>query len=334
MYRIGIVGRGFVGSAVEFGFSDKTEYVLFINDKDESKSVNSLEDVVSYSDFIFLSVPTPSNEDGSVNLNYVEDALQEISFLTSDIEQGAFSLDNIILIRSTIPPGTTRKLQQKYQNLNLVFNPEFLTERSANFDFINQTRFILGGDKKHTNKVADLYRWRFGETIPVIETSYQTAELIKYMNNCFFATKVSFLNEMRQVSDLCEADWNMAVEGFIRDGRIGHSHMNVPGPDGKFGFGGKCFPKDVSAMIDFGNKLGLDMHTLSGVWNTNCEVRPEKDWENNASGVAWEKSEQLEIPFESEEWEKEYIPELGNRYTLKDIEMIQEGVRQHQSDKE
>ena len=300
MYRIGIVGRGFVGSAVEFGFSDKTEYVLFINDKDESKSVNSLEDVVSYSDFIFLSVPTPSNEDGSVNLNYVEDALQEISFLTSDIEQGAFSLDNIILIRSTIPPGTTRKLQQKYQNLNLVFNPEFLTERSANFDFINQTRFILGGDKKHTNKVADLYRWRFGETIPVIETSYQTAELIKYMNNCFFATKVSFLNEMRQVSDLCEADWNMAVEGFIRDGRIGHSHMNVPGPDGKFGFGGKCFPKDVSAMIDFGNKLGLDMHTLSGVWDTNCEVRPEKDWENNASGVAWEKSEQLEIPFGSE----------------------------------
>jgi UDPglucose 6-dehydrogenase len=120
------------------------------------------------------------------------------------------------------------------------------------------------------------------------------------MNNCFFATKVSFLNEMRQVSDLCEADWNMAVEGFIRDGRIGHSHMNVPGPDGKFGFGGKCFPKDVSAMIDFGNKLGLDMHTLSGVWDTNCEVRPEKDWENNASGVAWEKSEQLEIPFGSE----------------------------------
>jgi len=337
MYNLGIVGRGFVGSAVEFGFSPQTGCDvnnMYIYDKDKSKSLHPLENVVLYSDIIFLSVPTPSNSDGSINLSYVEDALQEISEITSDVAQSMVLLDNIILIRSTVTPGTTRKLQQKYQNLNLVFNPEFLTERSANFDFINQTRFILGGDKKHTNKVADLYRWRFGETIPVIETSYQTAELIKYMNNCFFATKVSFLNEMRQVSDLCEADWNMAVEGFIRDGRIGHSHMNVPGPDGKFGFGGKCFPKDVSAMIDFGNKLGLDMHTLSGVWNTNCEVRPEKDWENNASGVAWEKSEQLEIPFESEEWEKEYIPELGNRYTLKDVEMIQEGVRQHQSDKE
>jgi len=300
MYKIGIVGRGFVGSAVEFGFSPQTGCDvddLYIYDKNESRSLHTLEDVVVYSDFIFLSVPTPSNEDGSINLSYVEDALQEMSEIYSHAELSGYPVENIILIRSTVTPGTTRKLQQKYQNLNLVFNPEFLTERSANFDFINQTRYILGGDKKYTNKVADLYRWRFGDTIPVIETNYQTAELIKYMNNCFFATKVSFLNEMKQVSDRCEADWDRAVEGFIRDGRIGHSHMNVPGPDGKFGFGGKCFPKDISAMISFGNKLGLDMHTLSGAWNTNLEVRPERDWEDNDTGVAWEKSKQIEINF-------------------------------------
>ena len=321
MYKIGIVGRGFVGSAVEFGFSPQTGCDvddLYIYDKDKLRSLHSLEDVVLYSDFIFLSVPTPSNEDGSINLSYVEDALQRISEITAEIEQEISpvptDLDNIVLIRSTVTPGTTKKLQEKYQNLRLVFNPEFLTERSANFDFINQTRYILGGDKQNTNKVADLYRWRFGDTIPVIETNYQTAELIKYMNNCFFATKVSFLNEMKQVSDRCEADWDMAVEGFIRDGRIGHSHMSVPGPDGKFGFGGKCFPKDISAMISFGNKLGLNMHTLNGVWNTNCEVRPEKDWEDNDTGVAWVKEER--------------------KFTLKDVEMIQEAVRQHESDKE
>ena len=321
MYNIGIVGRGFVGSAVEFGFSPQTGCDvnnMYIYDKDKLRSLHSLEDVVLYSDFIFLSVPTPSNEDGSINLSYVEDALQRISEITAEIEQEISpvptDLDNIVLIRSTVTPGTTKKLQEKYQNLRLVFNPEFLTERSANFDFINQTRYILGGDKQNTNKVADLYRWRFGDTIPVIETNYQTAELIKYMNNCFFATKVSFLNEMKQVSDRCEADWDMAVEGFIRDGRIGHSHMSVPGPDGKFGFGGKCFPKDVSAMISFGNKLGLNMHTLNGVWNTNCEVRPEKDWEDNDTGVAWVKEER--------------------KFTLKDVEMIQEAVRQQESDKE
>jgi len=317
MYNIGIVGRGFVGSAVEFGFSPQTGCDLnnmYIYDKDKSRSLHTLENVVCYSDFIFLSVPTPSNEDGSINLSYVEEALQEISEITSDITENMVLMDNIVLVRSTVTPGTTRKLQEKYQNLNLVFNPEFLTERSANFDFINQARYILGGEEKYTNRVANLYRWRFGESIPVIETNYQTAELIKYMNNCFFATKVSFLNEMRQVSDLCDADWDKAVEGFIRDGRIGHSHMNVPGPDGKFGFGGKCFPKDVSAMISFGNQLGLNMHTLNGVWDTNCEVRPEKDWEDNDTGVAWVKEER--------------------KFTLKDIEMIQDAVRQHESDKE
>ena len=300
MYNIGIVGRGFVGSAVEFGFSPQTGCDvnnMYIYDKNESRSLHSLEDVVVYSDFIFLSVPTPSNSDGSINLSYVEDALQEMSEIYSHAELSGYPVENIILIRSTVTPGTTRKLQQKYQNLDLVFNPEFLTERSANFDFINQTRYILGGEKHHTHKVSELYRWRFGDTIPVIETNYQTAELIKYMNNCFFATKISFLNEMKQVSDRCEADWDRAVEGFIRDGRIGHSHMSVPGPDGKFGFGGKCFPKDISAMISFGNQLGLDMHTLSGVWNTNLEVRPEKDWEDNDTGVAWEKSQQIEINF-------------------------------------
>ena len=124
-----------------------------------------------------------------------------------------------------------------------------------------------------------MYRWRFGKSISVIETNTVTAELIKYMNNCFFATKVSFMNEMRLVSDACGADWETAVDGFIRDGRIGHSHLNVPGHDGKFGFGGVCFPKDVQAMIDLGKKLGVEMHTLKGAWETNLKVRPEKDWE-------------------------------------------------------
>ena len=88
------------------------------------------------------------------------------------------------------------------------------------------------------------------------------------------------MNEMRMVADRCGVDWNTAAEGFVRDGRIGHSHIAVPGPDGKFGFGGSCFPKDIRAMIDFGDTLGLDMDTLKGVWSTNLEVRPDKDWEN------------------------------------------------------
>ena len=275
MKKIGIIGRGFVGSAVEFGFSAQTgcDAEVRVYDKDPSKSIHTLTDTVNKSDFIFLSVPTPSNPNGSMHLGILESALQ-------DIESVNKRSNNIVLIRSTIIPGTTKKLQNKFKKLNLVFNPEFLTERSAKFDFINQARFILGGRKKYTRMVADLYKWRFGEATPCIETNFETAELVKYMNNCFFATKVSFLNEMKQVADKAGVDWDLAVEGFVRDGRIGHSHLSVPGPDGKFGFGGSCFPKDIQAMINFGDELNLDLTTLKGAWQTNLKVRPEKDWEN------------------------------------------------------
>lgn len=271
--KIGIIGKGFVGGAVMFGFSPNTgcDTEVKVYDKNPNRSLNTLDEVVNESDFIFLSVPTPANLDGSVNLDIVDEALSSINDITKK--------DNIILLRSTMTPGSTAKFQKKYPQLKLVFNPEFLTERNAKFDFINQSRYIIGGEPDNTSQVAEMYRWRFGKSISVIETNTATAELIKYMNNCFFATKVSFMNEMRLVSEASGADWETAVDGFIRDGRIGHSHLNVPGHDGKFGFGGVCFPKDILAMIDLGKKLGVEMHTLKGAWETNLKVRPEKDWE-------------------------------------------------------
>ena len=273
--KIGIVGKGFVGSAVQNGFSPNTgcDAEVRVYDKNPSRSLHSLEETVNESDVVFISVPTPAGIDGKIDLTILNDAI-------NDINEVSINRETIFLVRSTVVPGTTSNIQQTFPKLRIVFNPEFLTERSANFDFINQTRFILGGSKDNTTKVADLFRDRFGESIPVIETNYETAELIKYMNNCFFATKVSFLNEMYQVAEKSGVDWELAVDGFVRDGRIGHSHMNVPGPDGKFGFGGSCFPKDIQAMINHGESLDLNMNTLKGVWNTNLEVRPERDWEN------------------------------------------------------
>ena len=221
MKKIGIIGRGFVGSAVEFGFSAQTgcDAIVKVFDKDPKISLHSLSETINESDFIFVSVPTPSNSDGSINIDILHSVLSDINQINNS--------DNIILIRSTITPGTTRKFEKEFPKLKFVFNPEFLTERSAKYDFINQSRFILGGDKVYTSKVASLFRWRFGHSTPVIETNFETAELIKYMNNCFFATKVSFLNEMKLISDQIGSDWDVAVEGFQRDGRIGHSHLSV-----------------------------------------------------------------------------------------------------------
>ena len=242
MKKIGIIGRGFVGSAVEFGFSAQCgcSAQLKSYDIDPKKSKDSLEETVNESDFIFLSVPTPSNPDG-IDISFLINALNSIKEVNK-------RSDNIILIRSTIVPGTTKRLQERFSTLNIIFNPEFLTQRSAKYDFINQSRFVLGGDDLYTQKVAELYRWRFGKTIQVIMTNYETAEMIKYMNNCFFSTKVSFMNEMYQICEAINGNWDSALEGFITDGRIGNSHIDVPGHDGDMGFGGKCFPKDLNAI--------------------------------------------------------------------------------------
>ena len=280
--KIGIVGNGFVGSSVAFGFSPNTgcdvEHVK-IYDKDKSKKTHELDEVVNTSDYIFLSVPTPSNPDGSISLDIIYDVFEEIHNVM-DYAKSQNSYDNqpIILLRSTVTPGTTRQIHKKYPLMRIVFNPEFLTERSAKLDFINQARFIVGGSTGDLDAVEKLFKWRFGQSMPIIKTNYETAELIKYMNNCFFATKVSFLNEMYQVADKCGANWDEAIEGFVRDGRVGHSHMNVPGPDGKFGFGGSCFPKDIQAMINYAEKLGVSPNVLRGAWEKNLDVRPEEDW--------------------------------------------------------
>ncbi len=274
MKNIGIIGRGFVGSAVANGLSSATGYEtkIRIYDKDRSKSTHSLNETINDSSIIFISVPTPASKDGSIDLNILKSLLQECNdSITNE--------DAIFLVRSTVVPGTCSKLQNEFKNLNIVFNPEFLTERSAHFDFINQSRVILGGEKTLTSRVKALYNDRFGDYLPVIETTFETAELIKYMNNLFFATKVSFLNEMKLISDKIDANWDTAVEGFILDGRIGHSHLSVPGPDGKLGFGGSCFPKDIQALIAFCDKIDVKPNVLIGAWKTNLFVRPEKDWE-------------------------------------------------------
>jgi UDPglucose 6-dehydrogenase len=273
--NIGIIGFGFVGSSVAYGFSPQTGFddaTIRIYDKDISKSTHSMEDVLDKSDFIFLSVPTQSNPDGTINISILHDVLGEIS--SHGTKDGC-----IVLVRSTITPGTTRSFQEKYQNITFVFNPEFLTERSAKFDFINQSRFILGGTPENTKKVSELFKKRFGNSTPTIETNFETAEFIKYMNNCYYATKVSFMNEMRLIADNSNVDWDAAVDGFVRDGRIGHSHLAVPGPDGKRGFGGSCFPKDIQALMSYAESIGVNTNVLQGAWETNLEVRPDKDWE-------------------------------------------------------
>ena len=272
--KIGIVGNGYVGGAIAHGFSPAStgKCEVKVYDILPERSLNTLDETINDSDFIFVSVPTPMNKNGSISLKFINQAFKEINGVNR-------RSDNVIILKSTVIPGTTEKLQEKYPNLNIVFNPEFLTEKSARLDFINQSRIILGGNKLHTAKVAELFNERF-KYCHIIQTDYKTAEIIKYFCNVFFSIKVSFANEMKQICNTIGADWETALEGFVADGRIGDSHLSVPGPDGKLGFSGSCFPKDINAFISFAEDIGIDVNTVKGAWKTNLKVRPERDWEN------------------------------------------------------
>lgn len=270
MTKIGIIGNGFVGSSIVHGFILHVDDIL-IFDNDSKKSSHSLEDTVEQSQIIFLCVPTPMYESGECDTSIIEDTVKNLSVLDKINEK-------VIVIKSTVVPGTVEKLAEKYPNLNFVFNPEFLTERKARLDFINAARIVLGSNKPEAlEKVESLYRIRFPHT-KIIKTDFGTAQLIKYMTNCFFATKVSFMNEMFQVCQVINGDWETAIEGFITDGRIGNSHIDVPGHDGDLGFGGKCFPKDINAMIKRSEDLGVDPKVLKAAWEKNKEVRKKLDW--------------------------------------------------------
>jgi UDPglucose 6-dehydrogenase len=144
---------------------------------------------------------------------------------------------------------------------------------------------VLGGQNKNTKKVASLYRDRF-PYIKIIETDFGTSQFIKYMANCFFATKVSFMNEMKQAADKIGINWHDAMEGFITDGRIGNSHLDVPGHDGSYGFGGKCFPKDINAFISFFESLGINPSVMKAAWKKNLEVRKNHDWKKIEGAVS------------------------------------------------
>ena len=261
--KVGILGNGFVGEAISFAFSSVADVYIF--DTDPSRCLNDVESV-HHCDFVFVCVPTPMHKDGSQDLSYVENVFEKATDRP------------IYIIKSTVLPGTTEVLSKQYPNFKIIFSPEFLTERTAKLDLLTQSRIILGGELSLTEKAKNLFNQRF-KIRNIIQTDSKTAELTKYMNNTFFATKVSIMNEFKLLCDKIGANWEDALRGFISDGRIGDSHLNVPGHDGKLGYGGTCFPKDVNALLTFSKKHDILLNTISGGWNTNLKVRPEKDWE-------------------------------------------------------
>lgn len=264
--KFGVIGFGFLGRALVHGFSLHADIKIY--DKYDN-IYDPLEDTVNESDFIFIGVPTPMSSDGSQDLTNVYDAVRSVVAMAQSRKT--------IILRSTIIPGTTRKLAMKNLDHDFVFFPEFLTERTAKLDFINSSRIIFGGDSGVCHKLFRAFEPRFPHT-PFYITTWEGAEVSKYMANCFFAMKISFLNEFYDIAERIGVDYSKLRDMLLSDYRIGNSHTDVPGHDGHRGYGGKCFPKDVLAFIRWADSEGINVDMCKAANQVNDRIRTEKDW--------------------------------------------------------
>ena len=259
--RVAIIGYGFVGKAIEFGAKKNVEIIKI--DPNLGTDISELIDFAP--DVCFICVPTPMNNDGSQDIDILESVIDGLLLN---------SIKSLFILKSTVLPNYIYKFKKLLPEL--VLNPEFLRERYANEDFINSKLIVLGGSKKSTKLAAEFYKnhtncvtrnYKFTDLI--------SASLIKYSINTFLSLKVTFFNELNDIfSELNpSADWEDFIDIISVDERIGSSHMKVPGVDGKFGYGGPCFPKDCNALIKYSDDIGKPFKLLKKSTEINNKIR-------------------------------------------------------------
>lgn len=235
------------------------------------KGVLDTKQAIASTDITFITVGTPSKPDGSINLAQIEGAATEIGKALAEKEDF-----HLVIVKSTVVPGTTENivgsLLEQHSNktcgtdFGLCMNPEFLREGSAVHDAQHPDRIVIGEhDKKSGDALQAIYRELHGETVPIVRTSLSTAELIKYANNSFLATKISYINTL---ANICEkipgADITTVAQGIGLDQRINPRFLRAG-----LGYGGSCFPKDVKAIISFSKKLGYNPSLLEATHEVN-----------------------------------------------------------------
>ena len=265
-YAVGIVGKGFVGGAMYENF--KEVFNVLVWDTDETKrNVATFDDFVNDSDIIFVCVPTPMKDDGSCDTHIVSSVIGDIA----RVDRRKY-----VVIKSTVTPGTTQQLASDL-NMTIGFNPEFLTEANAHNDFRFQQLIVIGADDSGIATVMTQLYSEFNSKVEnpayVIRRTTKEAEMFKYLANCFLATKVIFANEFKNLCDKTDVDYNRIAEIAVLDKRLGKTHWKVPGPDGKHGFGGSCFPKDTSALLRHAEELGVSLWLLTEATYINDEIR-------------------------------------------------------------
>jgi nucleotide sugar dehydrogenase len=258
--KMSIIGHGFVGKAVDYGFSSSKIEKHIIDPKYDTK----IEDILGEKiDIAFVCVPTPMDNSGNISSSIVEDC---VLFLSDNTEC-------LIVIKSTITPVVLQKIITEKNSSRVVYNPEFLTEKSANEDFVNPFMHIFGGENNTTKLVEKIYsNYSLCKPCPVYHMTAVEASLVKYGINAFLASKVAWFNQFYDVVEKYGGNYGTVLRGISTDKRVGSSHTTVPGYDGKRGFGGACFPKDIAAFLKISDG---NFSILEEVINTNNKLRKQ-----------------------------------------------------------
>ena len=256
MKKIAIVGHGYVGKAAAHAF-DTNGVEQHIIDPIYNTHLGNLKGKTRI-DVGFVCVPTPMGLDGYIDSSIVEKVVEELSYF-----------ECMIVVKSTITPAVVEKLSGKYDKF--IYNPEFLTEKNAIEDFINPPMHVFGGDPKLTAELEKIYiNHSQCKPCAAYHMTAMEASFVKYGINSFLATKVLWFNQFKDLIDNAGGKYNVIVNAIGSDPRIGHSHTQVPGHDGRKGFGGACLPKDTKEFSKYADGA---FTVLDEVINVNNEYR-------------------------------------------------------------
>ena len=262
---IGVIGRGFVGNAVAKWFSTK-QYT--VKSYDKFKKYDSFEDVLG-SDFLFLCLPTTySTELRGYDYSAIHEVLQKLDKV---------EYKGLIIIKSTTQPKTVINLHHLY-NLDIVHNPEFLTARTSDQDFANQSHIVLGysENEEQLSGLIELY----GKTFPNAKISTCTStesELMKIFANSFYAVKIQFFNEMFDLCGKLDSRYGKVKNLILDNGWVNEMHTTIPGPDGSLSYGGACFPKDTQALYNTMLENGTICEVLGATISERNKMRKNED---------------------------------------------------------
>lgn len=255
--NMAVVGHGFVGAAVDYGFPDSNCKKTIIDPKYGS----SVDDLGKDIEVSFVCVPTPMADDASI----------DASILVSTVNKLLLHTRGLIVIKSTVIPSIIHALAQDER---VIYNPEFLTEKSANEDFVNPPMHVFGGKTEKTKELEEIYEtYSACKPCVVYHMSAEEASFVKYGMNTFLMTKVLFFNQLFDLVEKQGLNYNVIRNAIGTDPRIGHSHSTVPGHDSRKGAAGACFAKDSPAFIMYARDENLPFTILEEAVRRNQEYR-------------------------------------------------------------